>query len=225
MKPRKKTRERLIQLYEKLLAAFGNRDWWPADTPFEVCVGAILAQNTAWSNVKLAMANLKAAQALDAFTLYSMPHDELAELIRPARFMNVKAQRLRNFMVHLVERRQGDLNQLFAGDIDSVRKELLSIKGVGKETADSMILYAGDKPIFVVDAYTKRVLVRHGLVDERADYDQMQELFHACLPRDPSFYNDFHAQIVAVGARYCKKKPKCDECPLGQDGELTLRKN
>ncbi len=143
-----------------------------------------------------------------------MTLDELAQLIRPAGYYNVKAARLRNLIVHIVENHQGDLDSLFSAPVASLREELLSIKGVGKETADSIILYAAGKPIFVVDAYTKRVLERHGLITEKADYDSIQRLFHSNLPLDAALFNDFHAQFVAVGHNYCKKRPLCEICPL-----------
>ncbi|HTY25800.1 MAG TPA: endonuclease III domain-containing protein [Desulfomonilaceae bacterium] len=213
--PRKTNiRELLMAYYAELHARFGHRNWWPADSPFEVCVGAILTQNTAWKNVAKAIHNLKEASVLDPFSLYSLPIDDLARLIRPAGYYNVKAVRLRNFVVHLVENHQGDLGSLFSAPLESLRSELLSVKGVGKETADSIILYAASKPIFVVDAYTKRVLARHRLISEKADYDTIQHLFHAHLPMDVGLFNDFHAQFVAVGHYYCKRRPLCEQCPL-----------
>jgi endonuclease-3 related protein len=211
---KKKTERLLGELYDALVARFGRRGWWPGDSPFEVCVGAILTQNTAWKNVAKAIENLKAARALDPFTLHSMPHEDLAELIRPAGYYNVKAKRLRNLLDLITGEYKGDLDSLFSLPVDELRTRLLSVNGVGFETADSIILYAAEKPVFVVDAYTGRVLKRHGLVDEDADYTAMQELFHSHLARDVDLYNDFHAQIVAVGHRYCKRKPRCDECPL-----------
>jgi endonuclease-3 related protein len=215
-KKRISVRKLLMDYYFAMSAKFGHRNWWPADTPFEVCVGAILTQNTAWKNVVKAIDNLKQASALDPVAIYRMPIDELARLIRPAGYYNVKAVRLHNLVAHLVENHQGDLSSLFSEPIESLREELLSIKGVGKETADSIILYAAGKPIFVVDAYTKRVLERHGLIAERADYDSIQKLFHSNLPSDVALFNDFHAQFVAVGHNYCKKRPLCEICPLQQ---------
>jgi len=194
---------------------FGHRNWWPGDSPLEVCIGAVLTQNTAWKNVVRAIDNLKAASALDLFRIYELSHDELAELIHPAGYYNVKAMRLGNLVRHIVETHSGDLDTMFSARTEKLREELLSINGVGKETADSIILYAANKPIFVVDAYTKRVLHSHGLINEKADYDEVQELFHSALPRDVDLYNDFHAQFVAVGHHYCKRKPRCEECPLG----------
>lgn len=201
-------------MYEAMKARFGHRNWWPGDTRFEMCVGAILTQNTAWKNVAKAIANLKAADALDPFKIHNMSQEELAEQIRPAGYYNIKAARLKHLVGHLVERHAGDLDSLFALSLDDLRNELLGINGVGKETADSIVLYAAHKPIFVVDAYTLRVLTRHGLMGEQADYDTAQDLFHANVPRDTALYNDFHAQFVAVGHNYCKKKPLCAECPL-----------
>jgi len=208
------TRKKLMGIYDTLLKHFGHRNWWPGETPFEVCVGAVLTQNTAWKNVAKAVANLKAAEALDPFTIHAMPLEDLSELIRPAGYYNVKARRLRNFVDHLVEDHGGDLESLFSVPMEALRDRLLAINGVGKETADSMILYAAAKPIFVVDAYTKRALSRHGLIADKADYDEIQALFHANLPPECDLFNDFHAQIVAVGHHYCRSKPKCEECPL-----------
>ncbi|MEW6114376.1 MAG: endonuclease III domain-containing protein [Thermodesulfobacteriota bacterium] len=207
--------ERLMRMYQAMRAHFGHRNWWPGDSPFEVCVGAVLTQNTAWRNVVRAISNLKAASALDPFKIYELSHDELAALIRPAGYFNVKATRLRNFVEHLVRRHTGDQDALFDSPVEALRQELLSINGIGKETADSIILYAAGKPIFVVDAYTRRVLGRHGLMDDKADYDTVQALFHAHIPSDVDLYNDFHAQFVAVGHTYCKRVPLCDSCPLG----------
>ena len=203
-----------MAMYRALLGRFGHRNWWPASTRFEVCVGAVLTQNTAWKNVVKAIDNLKAAAALDAHAIHRLPLDELAGLIRPAGYFNVKARRLRNFVDHLVQRHGGDLTSLFASPVDALREELLSINGVGKETADSIVLYAAEKPIFVVDAYTRRVLHRHGIIEEKTDYDTIQRLFHANLPADLELFNDFHAQFVAVGHHFCRRKPHCQGCPL-----------
>jgi len=214
MKRLSSTGEHLMDMYTAMRDAFGHRNWWPGETPFEVCVGAVLTQNTAWKNVAKAIRNLTDRGVLDPFALYHMPLNDLAELVRPSGYYNIKARRLRNLVALLVEKYDGDLDALFALPVEALREELLSVRGVGKETADSIILYAAQKPIFVVDTYTKRVLQRHGIVDEDADYDAMQELFHLHLPQDVALYNDFHAQFVAVGHHYCKKKPLCRQCPL-----------
>ncbi len=207
-------KSKLKHLYKLLFERFGHRNWWPANSPFEVCVGAILTQNTSWKNVEKAINNLKEADYLDVFRLYEISMDDFAAIIRPAGYFNIKSRRLKNFINHLVERHEGSLDKMFEASVEDLRVELLSINGVGRETADSMILYAACKPIFVIDVYTKRVLERHGLIDSDADYDDMQEIFHSCLASDVDLYNDFHAQFVAVGSNYCGRKPNCSGCPL-----------
>jgi endonuclease-3 related protein len=206
----------LMNFYRELLARFGPRHWWPAETPFEVCVGAVLTQNTAWKNVTRAITNLMEADVLDPEKIFALPLNELAELIRPAGYYNVKAQRLRNFVSLLMERHEGNLFSLLSLPRNSLRRELLSVNGIGPETADSIILYAAHKPVFVTDAYTKRILYRHGLVAHTADYASIQNLFESNLTMDVGLFNDFHAQLVAVGHHYCKKKPLCPDCPLQQ---------
>ncbi|MGO9569575.1 MAG: endonuclease III domain-containing protein [Desulfomonilaceae bacterium] len=214
--PKKKvvTQTLLVSMYRALFEWFGPRHWWPANSPFEVCVGAILTQNTSWRNVAKAIDNLRAADMLDAVGIYRTNHEELAQLIKPAGYFNVKAIRLRNFVNQLVEKHGGNLDSLFSAPLARLREELLSVRGIGKETADSIILYAASKPIFVVDAYTKRVLYRHGLISGNADYDTMQSMLEANLPLDVGIFNDFHAQLVAAGHFYCKRIPLCDKCPL-----------
>ncbi len=179
-----------------------------------MCVGAVLTQNTAWKNVTQAIANLKAVGALDVFAIHRMSEEELALLIKPSGYFNVKAKRLKSLVRHIVTRHKGELSSMLGLNLGELRRELLTVNGVGKETADSIILYAANKPIFVVDAYTKRVLGRHGLLPPNGDYDAVQEFFHLHLPRDAALFNDYHAQLVAVGKHYCKTKPACEECPL-----------
>lgn len=208
------TGTKLKHLYELLFERFGHRNWWPAQTPFEVCVGAILTQNTSWKNVEKAINNLKETDCLDAFRLYETPLDELAVIIRPAGYFNVKSKRLKNFVNRLVEHHEGSLDKMFEASVEDLRTVLLSINGVGRETADSMILYAANKPIFVVDVYTRRALERHGMIVEKADYDEIRELFERNLEPDVALFNDFHAQFVAVGSTYCGRRPKCSGCPL-----------
>jgi endonuclease-3 related protein len=205
---------RLRSIYQILFAHFGHRRWWPARTPFEVCVGAILTQNTSWKNVVKAISNLDEADRLDALRLYEIREEDLATIIRPAGYYNIKAKRLKNFITHVVEKHDGSLDKMFLASVDDLRKELLSINGVGRETADSMILYAAGKPIFVIDVYTRRVLRRHGILGAEADYDEAQSVFHRNIEPDVALYNDFHAQFVAVGSNYCGTKPKCSGCPL-----------
>ncbi len=205
----------LMEIYKRLFEHFGPQHWWPGDTPFEICVGAVLTQNTNWQNVEKAIENLKKKGLLDPFKLYEIPHQELAETIRPCGFFNIKAKRLKNFITLLVEKFDGSLDKLFSLGLEKAREELLSVKGLGKETVDSMLLYAGRFPIFVVDAYTHRILNRHSLIDEDASYDELQELFMANLPPDTQLFNEYHALLVACGKNYCRKKvPLCKECPL-----------
>ena len=200
--------------YDALETHFGPQHWWPAETPFEVMVGAILTQNTNWRNVEKAIENIRRAGLLDPVALRSLPRERLAELIRPAGYYNVKAARLANLLSVLVDEYDGDLERFFDGGIDQLRQRLLSINGVGRETADSIILYAARKPTFVVDAYTYRVVLRHGLVFEDADYDQLKSLFEDHLPRDASLFNEYHGLIVRVGKEFCRKTPRCSGCPL-----------
>jgi len=205
----------LWEIYEKLYAFFGSQNWWPADTPFEVCVGAILTQNASWKNVKKAIENLKKENLLDPFKLYETPIEVIAQLIKPSGFYNLKAKRLKNFVKFLVEKYEGNLDFLFSNGLHKAREELLSVKGLGKETVDSMLLYAGNLPIFVVDAYTYRILSRHSLIPEEVTYEEIQSLFMENLPPDPKLFNEFHALLVACGKNFCKKKaPLCASCPL-----------
>jgi len=198
-----------------MFRAYGPRHWWPGETPLEVIVGAVLTQNTAWSNVERAIANLKSAGALDWHRLDRMDHARLAELIRPAGYFNVKARRLKNLVRWIVQRFDGDLKAMFAVPTSSLREELLGVSGIGRETADSILLYAGGHATFVVDAYTARILRRHGLIDEQADYEQIKEVFEANLPEDPALFNEYHALLVEVGKRCCRpRNPRCGECPL-----------
>lgn len=201
-------------MYKLLFSHFGDQHWWPGDSPFEVCIGAILTQNTAWKNVEKAIASLKKERKLSIKALQEMSEAKLGELIKASGYYNVKAKRLKNFISHVVRFHQGSLKKMFETDVKDLRSELLSINGIGKETADCIILYAAEKPIFVVDAYTKRILQRHGFIKEKTSYDDIQCLFESHLKPDIKFYNDFHAQIVATGNQYCRKTPRCNECPL-----------
>ncbi len=211
----KNTSQILQEIYEKLYSFFGPQNWWPAETPFEVCIGAILTQNASWKNVERAIENLKNKNLLDPFRLYEIPIEELSQLVRPSGFYNIKAKRLKNFVKFLVEKYKGDLNKLFSLGLYEARKELLEINGLGKETIDSMLLYAGNLPIFVVDAYTYRILNRHYIVPEEATYDEIQAVFMENLPHDVRLFNEFHALLVACGKNFCKKKTLlCDSCPL-----------
>ncbi|MBM3881725.1 MAG: endonuclease III domain-containing protein [Verrucomicrobia bacterium] len=199
---------------------YGHLSWWPGETPFEVCVGAILTQNTSWKNVERAIQNLKAEGLLEPRRLYGLPVDQLAVRLRPAGYFNVKARRLREFLRVLVDGHGGDLDRLFAGRTVEVRERLLAIRGVGPETADSMLLYAGGHHSFVVDAYTKRIFLRHGWCSATARYDELQRLCAGALSqktgdRRLDYWQDYHAQLVIVGKDFCRGRgPRCAGCPL-----------
>jgi endonuclease-3 related protein len=206
--------EKLMEMYELLYERYGAQDWWPGDGRFEVCVGAILTQNTNWGNVEKAIANLKAAGCLTAEKLYRMDTSQLAQLIRPAGYFNIKAGRLKNFLNWLFENYGGDLSGLEGLNADALREELLGVKGIGAETADSIVLYGFEKCVFVVDAYTCRVLGRHGLIEEGADYERVREFFESNLAADVKLFNEYHALLVRVGKEYCRPKARCEDCPL-----------
>jgi endonuclease-3 related protein len=208
------SRRELMRLYRRLYRRYGDLDWWPAKSPFEVSVGAILTQNTAWTNVEKAIARLKQARALNVKRLHRLSHRRLAPLIKSAGYFNVKARRLKNFISFLHGRYSGSLNKMFRHDAGALRAELLSVNGIGPETADSMLLYAGQRPVFVIDAYTKRIFSRHGVLSADDSYDDFQELFMKNLPRDVALYNQYHAMFVKVGNQFCRSKPRCDSCPL-----------
>lgn len=211
----KTTREQLLDIYRLLLDAFGPQHWWPGETPFEIALGAILTQNTSWSNVERAIANLQAAGLLDADRLHALDMEQLETLIRPAGYFRVKAKRLRNFTTWLCDRYEGDMQTLDPIATGRLREELLAISGIGPETADSILLYALNRPVFVVDTYTARVTVRHGLLaPEELDYSRLQDLFTSSLEPDAALFNEFHALLVRAGKDYCKPRPKCDACPL-----------
>ncbi len=204
----------LQQLYDQLLAAFGPQDWWPGDSPLEVMVGAVLVQNTAWKNVTRAIDNLREEGLLSAEGLNELAQPELEELIRPAGYFRLKARRLRSLIDFLFAEYDGSLEAMFATEMSTLRQQLLGVNGVGPETADSILLYAGEMPTFVVDTYTHRVLARHGWIEYEADYHQIKEHFELNLQCDVPLYNEFHALLVRVGHHYCRKTPKCEECPL-----------
>jgi len=202
-------------IYRRLYDFFGPQRWWPGETPFEIAVGAILTQNTNWGNVEKAIQNLKNHQALAPQTIHTMSLQTLAGLIRPAGYFNVKAGRLKAFIGFLMNEYHGSMKKMGENDPDTLRPQLLNIHGIGPETADSILLYAFEKPVFVIDAYTKRVLSRHGLKEYERPYEEFQMFFHNSLKRDTTLYNEYHALFVKVGKIYCKKqKPICKKCPL-----------
>ena len=215
----------LTDIYRRLFDAFGPQHWWPGETPFEVMVGAVLTQNTNWRNVERAIANLRDADLLEPRALDAVPVAELEELIRPAGYFRVKAQRLRSLLRFIIDRYDGSLDAMFATSLPDLRRQLLEVHGIGPETADSILLYAGGLATFVVDAYTHRVFARHGWIDFEADYHRIQDYAQGELPQDAALYNEYHALLVRLGKDYCRKtNPKCAECPLAEtlppDGPL-----
>jgi endonuclease-3 related protein len=203
----------LKDYFETALKALGPQRWWPGETPFEVCVGAILTQNTAWTNVEKAIGNLKRRNVLDPFRMHALPPVELAELIRPAGYFNIKTRRLKSFLKFLVEEYEGDLERMRGERAETLREKLLAVRGIGPETADSILLYALGKPVFVVDAYTKRIFTRHEVLPEEADYHEIQDHFVRHLPEDAQTFNELHALIVNVGKTWCKsREPDCEHC-------------
>ncbi len=216
-------RETLLQIYEILNSHFGNLRWWPADSPFEVAVGAILTQNTTWQSVERAISNLKSQNLLDQKKLSTIPDDTLAGLIRPSGYYRVKTRRLKAFLTFLNDEFHGNLERLFSEDLWPLRKKLLTVKGIGEETADSILLYAGQKPVFVVDAYTRRILERHRIIAGHPSYADIQKLFMDGLPPSVPLFNQYHALLVNTGKQFClKKKPLCSQCPLSASGEVLL---
>lgn len=204
----------LLDIYNKLESHFGPQHWWPGDTPFEVAVGAILTQNTSWRNVEKAIKNLKNAGVLSPKGIHRISENELRILLRPSGFFNVKTARLKNFINFIFEGYGGNFADFLALEPPLLRSELLRINGIGKETADSIILYAANRPTFVVDAYTRRIFERLGMLKKDAKYDEIKRIFEDNLPRDATSYNEFHALIVALGKDICKGRPACEKCPL-----------
>lgn len=205
----------LLNYYDAMFTRLGEQFWWPGRTRFEVMVGAILTQNTAWTNVEKAIKNLRAAKLLNPLAMHRVGTQELALNIKSAGYFNVKATRLKNLTRHLFTNYDGSLDKFLGRKGNGLREELLSLSGIGPETADSILLYAALHPEFVVDAYTRRIFSRHGLVSEAAGYDEVKALFTDNLPADAAMFNEYHALIVKVGKDYCRTKaPRCGECPL-----------
>jgi endonuclease-3 related protein len=204
----------LKELYETLWQAYGPQGWWPGETPFEVALGAILTQNTNWNNVAKVIGRLKTEDRLTARALTAAPETELAELFRPAGYYNLKARRVKNFLTLLQDRYQGSMELLAQEDLESLRPALLSVKGIGPETADSILLYALNQPSFVVDAYTFRILSRHHLAPESCSYEELRGLFMDHLPADLGLYQEYHALLVRLGKELCRPQPRCEACLL-----------
>jgi len=210
----KKSADPASAVFDLLFKACGPQHWWPGDTPFEVIVGAILTQNTNWTNVEKAIVNLKREDCLNPGRLHAIKEEDLAELIRPSGYFNIKAKRLKSFTGFLFDSFNGDLDAMFALPLARLRHKLLSVNGIGPETADSILLYAGRYPVFVVDAYTRRIFSRLGLLNEEHTYHQVQAFFQDHLDEDERLFNEYHALIVRHAKEHCRTKPLCEGCPL-----------
>jgi endonuclease-3 related protein len=207
-------REELLNIYELLNGYFGDLHWWPADSPFEVMVGAILTQNTAWTNVEKAISALKKQELLSPDALLRIDETILAEIIRPSGYYHIKAKRLKSLVQFFISEYAGNIDTMCNEDLTVLREKLLNVRGVGPETADSIILYACRKPVFISDAYTQRILQRHHIIPEDTDGSQIRTLFMSHLPNNTSLFNQFHALLVNTGKIFCRTTPKCDGCPL-----------
>ena len=213
--PQGSQKEKIFSIYQKLFAFFGPQQWWPAKTPFEVVVGAILTQNTNWANVEKAIVRLKQYKVLAPKKIYCLSTSRLARFIRSAGYYNIKAKRLKAFLRFLFDSYGGSLKKMARVPGDKLRSQLLSVNGIGPETADSILLYALQKPLFVIDAYTKRIMARHGFMIEDTSYEEAQNLFMQNLKKDVKLFNEYHALFVRLGKEFClKRKPLCEHCPL-----------
>jgi endonuclease-3 related protein len=204
----------LMNIYRKLYQAYGPRDWWPAETSFEVMVGAILTQNTSWRNVEKAIQKLKGKGVLNPEGIHDLKKTQLASLIKSSGYYRIKTDRVKAFVNFLFEEFDGDLKRMGRERLGELREKLLGVKGIGPETADSILLYGLKKSIFVVDAYTKRILSRHKMILENTAYEEVQKLFMEHLPLDEKLFNEYHALLVHLGKTVCKKIPRCDICPI-----------
>ena len=205
----------LLSIYNKLFNHFGPQHWWPAKTPFEVMAGAVLTQNTSWSNVEKAIENLRKNRALSPLSMSRLSDKSLANLIKPAGYYNIKSSRLKSLLSYFLKKYKCDIKKMVLKDVSTLRGELLGVKGVGPETADSILLYALNKPVFVIDAYTRRIFGRHGILKEDASYDEAQGVLMRALDSDVKLFNEFHALLVKLAKVYClKRRPLCESCPL-----------
>ena len=204
----------LRKIYRALFQYFGPQNWWPGETAFEVIIGAVLTQNTNWSNVEKAIANLKREGLLSIDAMHRVSLSRLASAIKPAGYFNVKASRLKNVVGFIVKNYGGSLHTMNSVPVEELRRQWLLVNGVGPETADSILLYALGRPVFVVDAYTKRFMMRHNMAVHDHDYARVQKIFMDTLDADPKLFNEYHALIVRLGKDFCKTRPRCEECPL-----------
>ena len=212
------TSDRINEIYKLLYKEYGSQGWWPGESQLECILGAILTQNTSWSNVEKAIDNLKSYNLISIEQLKLITTDELAKLIRSSGYYNQKALVINNFINFVSETYHGDLEEMFQDETAELRNKLLKIKGIGPETADCILLYGGNKPVFVIDSYTYRILSRHRIVPDQTSYIEMQEMITDSLKEDPELYNEYHALIVKVGKEHCKKNhPICTGCPLEND--------
>jgi len=207
----------LKAIYDKLYAFYGPQHWWPGDTPLEIAVGAVLTQNTNWTNVEKAIDNLKVHNVLNARALYKLPIEKLVALLRPSGYYNIKAKRVMALLEFIVGKYGGSMGRMKKDETRTLRQKLLGINGIGQETADSILLYALEKPVFVIDAYTRRVLSRHEIINVNARYEEYQDFFHCELDQDVQLFNEYHALLVRVGKQYCRPQPRCERCPLSVD--------
>ncbi len=213
--------DQLCAVYHALLERYGPQHWWPGETPFEVMVGAVLTQNAAWANVARAIDRLKAAACLDPRAILDCDPEELADLLRPSGYFNVKAARLSALCAWYLE--AGGMAALAQWPTDRLRHELLRVKGVGPETADDILLYAFERPVFVIDAYTRRLFSRLGLIQGQEDYEVLRRAFEAALGPDVPVYNEYHALIVRQAKEVCRTRPQCERCPVrGRCRSATL---
>ncbi len=206
--------KRLLDIYERMASHYGPTHWWPGDTPFEIAIGAILTQNTAWTNVEKAIANLKRGRLMNPRAILDADDALLHEVLRPSGYFRIKTLRVRSFCRHLVDRYGGSMARMAKQPLDALRPELLAIPGIGPETADDILLYACAKPVFVVDAYTRRILSRHGLVEPKIGYEELRAFFERQLPNEVHLFKEYHGLIVWTGKDYCRSKPNCEGCPL-----------
>ena len=208
------TREKLISVYTLMLNYFGNLNWWPGETEFEVIIGAILTQNTSWTNVEKSISLIKNNGLMNPESIYELHVDELAKLVRSSGYFNQKAKKIKHFLSFFYDKYKFDMDIMKSVPVDVMREQLLAINGIGPETADSILLYALSKPVFVVDAYTKRIFSRHGFIEKNASYHEVQAFFETHLDKDEPLFNEYHALIVNTGKYFCGTKPKCENCPL-----------
>jgi endonuclease-3 related protein len=207
-------REDLLKIYDLLNGYFGDLQWWPADDFFEVMVGAILTQNTAWTNVEKAILRLRERDLLSPAAIAGVDEEILAEAIRPSGYYRLKAARLKSYVRFFLDEYSGNPAEMRSAPLEPLRKKLLAVWGIGPETADSILLYACDRPSFVSDAYTERILHRHGMIQEKADYHHIRELFMAHLPQEAPLFKQYHALLVNTGKKFCRKTAQCSLCPL-----------